>query len=105
MKQEISDSANQNVEIKLFVASEKRTGYGVGAQSCFLVKYSPNEKWQYFYSEIKGFDYEPGYEYQLLLSHTERKNIPQDASRYIYTLKRIISKTAIKSSELPPNKD
>lgn len=89
----------------MYVASGKRTGYGVGPQSCFLIKYKPEEKWQYFYSDIQNFKYEPGYEYLLLLKRTERINIPQDASKYTYTLKKIISKTAVKSNELPPNKD
>lgn len=89
----------------MFVASEKRTGYGVGPQACFLIKYKPEEKWQYFYSEIQGFHYEPGYEYQLLLQRTERKSPPQDASKYVYTLKKIISKTAGHSKALPENRN
>lgn len=96
---------NKSMEVQMYIASEKRNGYGVGPQSCFLIKYKPEEKWQYFYSDIQDFDYEPGYEYLLLLQRTERENIPQDASKYIYTLKKIISKTATKSNGLPPNKN
>lgn len=104
-EQNISETTDQGLEIRMFVASEKRTGYGVEPQSCFLIKYKPEEKWQYFYSEIQGFQYEPGYEYQLLLQRTERKNPPQDASKYVYTLKKIISKTAGPSKALPENKN
>lgn len=96
---------NKSMEVQMYIASEKRSGYGVGPQSCFLIKYKPEEKWQYFYSDIQDFDYEPGYEYLLLLQRTERENIPQDASKYIYTLKKIISKTATKSNGLPPKKN
>lgn len=104
-RQNISETTNQSIEIQMFVASEKRIGHGVGPQSCFLIKYKPIEKWQYFYSDIQGFHYEPGYEYLLLLQRTEHKNIPQDASKYIYTLKKIISKTAVKSEALPENRN
>lgn len=105
LQETTSETTDKGIEIQMFVASEKRIGHGVGPQSCFLIKYKPTEEWQYFYSDIQGFHYEPGYEYLLLLQRTERKNIPQDASKYIYTLKKIISKTAVKSEALPENRN
>lgn len=87
----------QSVTLDLTVASETRIGYGVGPQTCMLVKYSSREPWQYMYSEIEGFEYEPGYEYQLVVLRTERKNPPQDASRYCFSLKKILSKKKVQS--------
>lgn len=91
----------QSVTLDLTVASETRIGYGVGPQTCMLVKYSSGEPWQYMYSEIEGFEYEPGYEYQLVVLRTERKNPPQDASRYCFSLKKILSKKKVQSVGLP----
>lgn len=90
------------VDMEIRVASETRIGYGVSPQTCLLVKYeSDAEKWQYMYSQIEGFDYEPGYEYVLLINRTELKNPPQDASRFVYKLKRIIVKQRKDSKGLP----
>ena len=52
----------KGVDMKITVASETRTGFGVAPQSCFLVKYSPEaSSWQYMYDTIEGFEYESGY--------------------------------------------
>lgn len=88
--------------MKITVASETRTGFGVAPQSCFLVKYSPEaSSWQYMYDSIEGFEYESGYEYVLLVNRLERKNVPQDASKYVYRLKRILNKQKKHSEGMP----
>lgn len=89
------------MKMNLTVASETRIGYGVAPQKCMLIKYAPEEKWQYMYSGIEGFDYEPGYEYQLEVQRTERTNPPQDASKYVYRLKKVKSKVKMQSAGLP----
>lgn len=88
-------------EVDMIVASETRVGYGVGPMTCLLVKYAPTEKWQYMYSKIEGFNYEPGYEYQLTVIRSERDNLPQDASKYMYKLVKVLSKEKKQSIELP----
>lgn len=88
-------------ELDMIVASETRIGHGVGPMTCLLVKYASTEKWQYMYSLIEGFDYEPGYEYRLTVIRSERKNIPQDASKYVYKLVKVLSKEKKQSTELP----
>ena len=47
-----------------------------------------------FYSPIKGFDYVPGFEYELNVAVTERENVPADASKYVYELVEVVSKKA-----------
>lgn len=75
-----------------FVASKKVDCTGVSAQKCFLVKENANDDWEYFYDSIIGFDYEEGFEYQILVSERNIENPPQDASSIETTLIRIISK-------------
>lgn len=92
----------KGVDMKITVASETRTGFGVAPQSCFLVKYSPEaSSWQYMYDTIEGFEYESGYEYVLLVNRLERKNVPQDASKYVYRLKKILNKQKKHSEGMP----
>lgn len=92
----------KGVNMKITVASETRTGFGVAPQSCFLVKYTPEASdWQYMYDAIEGFEYESGYEYVLLVNRLERKNVPQDASKYVYRLKKILSKQKKHSEGMP----
>lgn len=98
------ENPDAQIELRMTVASETRTGYGVGPQTCLLVKYAPGEKWQYMYSPIKGFVHESGYEYELLVLRSELRNPPQDASRYVYRLKKIVSKVKKLSEGMPKEK-
>ena len=64
---------------------------------CLLVQEGEmigTEDWEYFYYEdsIIGFEYEPGYIYQIVVKKTKVPNPPQDASSIKYVLLRIISK-------------
>lgn len=88
-------------EILLTVASETRLGYGVGPVTCLLVKQDTEKNWQYFYSKIEGFDFKPGYEYQLRILRKERADVPQDASKYTYELLDVVSKVKKQSENLP----
>lgn len=99
-KQVFTDT--KGVDMKIIVASETRIGFGVVEQSCFLVKYSPEaSNWQYMYNSIEGFEYEPGYEYVLLVNRLELKNVPQDTSRYVYRLKNVLNKQKKHSERMP----
>ncbi len=49
---------------------------------------------QFFYlTEIKGFEYQKGYEYQLLVNEKVLANPPQDGGDTEYSLIKILSKT------------
>jgi heat shock protein HslJ len=65
---------------------------GVGPMNCLLVKQPTDSNYQMFYSVIKGFDYVPGYEYELKVRVTERENVPADASQYEYQLLEVVAK-------------
>ena len=70
---------------------------GVMEGQCLLVQEGDlvgSEDWEYFYFEdgIVGFDYEPGYIYNLLVKKVPVKNPPMDGSSIRYELIRILSK-------------
>lgn len=78
--------------IRLTVKEELANCTGVAPQTCFQVKYKNSKNWEYFYSQISGFNYKPGYRYVIDVIRTKRKNIPADASAYTYKLKRVVQK-------------
>lgn len=85
------------------IASQNADCSGVGPQKCLLVKKGNATEWEYFYSNIEGFNYEPGYEYQLEVKEEKQKNVPADASSIKYTLVKEISKVNKISANLPPD--
>ena len=88
-------------EKNYIVASSKVDCQGIGHQKCYLIKEKAIEDWRYFYSTIIGFEYEEGFEYELLISEKEVENPPQDSSSIAYTLLKVISKIEKKSENLP----
>lgn len=69
--------------------------YGVGLQSCMVVDGN------FFYDGIEGFDYEPGYNYRLLIGKYDPwggGEPPQDAGQYAYRLIEQLEKTAAPST-------
>lgn len=83
-------------EIHLRVNSYTVDCVGEMEGNCLLVQEGDNigsEEWEYFYYEdsIIGFNYEPGYIYDLVVQKKEISNPPQDGSSYQYELVRIVS--------------
>jgi hypothetical protein len=77
----------------MVVASETVVAQGAnGPQTCLLVKFRDSTDWQIFYDTIRGFEYESGHEYELIVSIREITDPPQDASSREYTLKSVLSK-------------
>jgi len=85
----------EDLGVKTFlVEDEKVECYGEGKMECLIVN------GEYFYNYIKGFDYEEGYKYTILvrvkLSPEYKKIILgqlADASIYTYKLIKVIDKT------------
>lgn len=78
--------------LTLFVAPELSECVGVGPQTCMLVRESPGEDWRYFYGSIEGFEFEPGFFYELRVRRYRVGNPPADGSAFRYILLRIVSK-------------
>jgi heat shock protein HslJ len=70
------------------------TGYE-GQTECYLVQQGSkidSEEWEYFYDQIEGFVYEPGFVYKLLVAKESIENPPIDSPTIRYSLVRQLSK-------------
>lgn len=90
------DMVSQKVEEKiLWINSAKLPCSGVGPMSCLQIQEGDEiqeGKWQNFYSNIEGFDYQPGNIYKIKVSIEKLPDpIPADASSLSYKLVEIIS--------------
>jgi len=83
---------SQNQIVTLYVGPEQVDCVGVAPQQCLLVRESLEEDYSYFYSTIEGFDYEPGYAYELLVEKTPVENPPADGSSIRWTLVEVVAK-------------
>ncbi len=83
-------------EITLYVGAEQVDCTGSSPQKCYLVKYAPDGEWENFYDQIKGFDWQAGYEYELRVRVVPVKDPAADASSQTYELIEIVNKTAVK---------
>ncbi|HNF49270.1 MAG TPA: DUF4377 domain-containing protein [Chitinophagales bacterium] len=74
---------------------------GVMQKQCMQIKWTADQKdWQLFYDQIEGFNYEEGYEYELLISKEKIVNPPADASDTKYTLVKEISKKKVAGNDV-----
>lgn len=88
-------------EEKWIVASKTITATGSsGPEICYWIKVDNNPVWQISHSQIEGFNYECGYEYELLVKVQEILDPPQDASSCKYVLISVVSKK-LKESDVP----
>ena len=85
------------------VASATADCMGVGPQKCLLVKHQGADGWEFWYSGIEGFEYQPGYEYVLKIRKEKVTNPAADRSGIKYVLVEVVSKTEKVSEGLPPN--
>lgn len=90
-------SANSGITTQtLFVGAEQVDCVGVALQKCLLVKENANDDYTFFYDDIEDFEWEEGYEYELLVEVTEIDNSPADDSTLMYKLSEVVSKESIK---------
>ncbi len=96
----IAAPAMQEPEVKtLYIGPKLEDCTGAGPQKCMMVKENPDGDYQYFYQPIQGFDYEAGYEYEIVVKVEKVENPPADASSLKYTLVKIVSKTPAATAE------
>ncbi|MCC8087712.1 MAG: DUF4377 domain-containing protein [Rikenellaceae bacterium] len=86
---------------ELTIASEQIDCVGVGPQKCLLIKRDGSDSWEYWYSGIEDFEYEPGYEYVILITKETDENPPADRSTVRYKLHKIVSKEKKSSENMP----
>ena len=81
----------------LYVSDKQVDCYGIAPQTCMLVKSNLKDDWEYFYDEISGFNYKPGYQYKLQVKKSAVKNPQQDASSLKYQLIKVITADRLNS--------
>ncbi len=82
-------------QVTLYVGPNREPCMGVAPQLCLLVKENPEDEYSLFYSTIEGFEFEPGFEYELLVNKQTVPNPPADASAFRWTLIEVVSKTPV----------
>lgn len=97
----ISCNSNTEKTEKLIIASEQGDCVGVVPMKCLLVKKEGKSEWEFFYNDIEGFNYEPGYEYVLEIKTEKIENPVADGSSLKYILVKEVSKTQKTSADLP----
>jgi heat shock protein HslJ len=81
-----------SAQLTMIIGSELVDCVGEGPQQCMQIKYEPDEDWQFFYSQIEGFDYQPGYTYTLLVERIEVENPPAGGSSLRYIMVEVLEK-------------
>ena len=75
----------------LWINSSTVNCTGVAPKDCLQIKWKKDGDWEAFYDEIKGFSYQPGYQYELVveIDPLPIASVPADAASKKYTLHRI----------------
>lgn len=80
-----------------WINSAKVDCVGVGPMSCMQIQKSDQIEegnWTLFYDQIEGFEYEPGFIYELEVEVSKKSApVPADASSLSYKLVQVVSKT------------
>ena len=76
---------------------------GVGPQQCMQMRDDSSSSWQLFYDNIEGFDFEQGFEYELVVLITDIENPPADTSSKKYELIQITNKKSTSNHHIPYN--
>lgn len=92
-----TNEQNPTSEMTLFVGPKQVNCQGGPQGKCYQVKYSASdEDWANFAEVIQGFEWEAGYEYELLLKVTESRPRNSDFIFRSFELIEVVSKTKVK---------
>ncbi|MFQ1996004.1 MULTISPECIES: DUF4377 domain-containing protein [Aeromonas] len=80
----------------LYINSQLVDCVGVGPMQCMQVRSDEQQPWTLFYQNIEGFQFEPGYRYQLTVSKEQLTDVPADAPSLRYQLIKVVNKVASK---------
>lgn len=89
--------------ITVYVGPQLVECVGVAPQQCMQVKLSPEDDYTLFYDQIEGFEYVPGYEYELRVLVEPVENPPADGSSRRYSLVEEVSRTPATDDETGPD--
>ena len=88
----------------LIIGPYTETCQGFIEQQCYLEFNEESQNWEFFYDNIQGLDFEPGYIYTLKVRLEDRGTEIQDVGRYAYHLVEVLSKEEASVDERPPRK-
>ena len=79
--------------LTLFVGPERIECMGfMFPTTCLQVRFNPAENWEAFDDPIEGFDFEPGFFYELRVRRISITDPPADASSYRWILLELVNK-------------
>lgn len=78
--------------ISLFIGPEKVDCVGEGPQLCYLVREEEGAEWSNFYGEIADFEYQVGYNYEVLVEKIKVSNPMADGPAFRYRLLKVLQK-------------
>ena len=87
-----SSAVDTAVVKTLQVAPSRAVCTGVGPQLCLQVRETASAPWTNLYGEIVGFDYAPGFLYEIRIKEEFVANPPADGSSIRRTLIAVLSK-------------
>ena len=90
-----------NIEI-LIIGPYRTTCVGAFPQECYLEFNEESQRWEFFYEGIRGFNFEPGYIYTLIVSLHKRDERIADVGLYEYRLVEVLKKEEASVDEKPP---
>ncbi len=87
----------RHAPIVVEVAPQAVACTGITKQRCLQVRFKESEPWQLLYSDIKGFDYKPGFTYKLKVQQQAADQENPNHSRLAWELVKVVQRTEVKS--------
>lgn len=95
--------AENNGQESLYVAPFWKICEGNSTSLCLQVRETTTAEWTLLESPIKGFDFEPGYSYKILVQQESGDNLESDATAIGLSLVEVESKTAVEMPKIDLN--
>jgi hypothetical protein len=94
---------NKSEDLRMKILHYRKPCLGEGIQLCYLVSEKDGET-EFFYDSIEGFEYEWGYNYEIVVEKLKIEEPLADASSFRYRLKKQVGKAKVSADlrfELP----
>lgn len=89
----------QAAKMTLYIKEVKTPCTTVIETECLQVKYKKNQEWQTFSAPISGFNFEKGFEYEIIVDKKKINKAAADQNNFSYTFVKMVKKTP---KQLPP---
>lgn len=99
------DVKPDHAAITIQVAPQQEVCTGITQQRCFRVKPAGADAWQLYYGKISGFNYQPGFLYELKVKQKHAKPSDANVSRLEWELVSVLSKHAVAADTAASSQD